>query len=190
MSRQLKPRTGPGRETQLIFDRPELQARRHRWVYSTLTLVAWVVWMYLWLPLITILAWYFGVRTFLREVIIPEPGTLFTLVMIYLFVVIVMGALLITWSRYNLSRFGGKDRRRSPESVPDREVEEWFDLAHGTLAKFRSSARLVVEHGDLGEVLSVRVPEPSTRSAQSSAEQPARVPSIDRHSPATATSGA
>lgn len=150
------PRSGPGRDIDLIIDRPELQARRHRWIYSTLTLIAWVVWMYLWLPVVTFIAWYFGVRTFLREVVIPSPGHLFGLAMTYLAIIAVMGVILILWSRYNLGRFGGKDRRKEPADLADADLQKWFDISASQLMNFRTQRTLVVEHGEVGEVVEVK----------------------------------
>ena len=55
-----------------VFDSPELQARSHRVIYSVMTFAAWIVWAWLWLPLVTLLGWYLGIRTFLREIVIPD----------------------------------------------------------------------------------------------------------------------
>lgn len=176
------PRTGPGRETQLIFDRPELQARRHRWVYSTLTLIAWVIWMYLWLPVITLVAWYFGVRTFLREVVIPDPGTVLAIGLIYLLVVAILGVILIGWSRYNLGRFGGKDRRKEPRDVSDAEVAEHFGIEEGTLGELRSGRAVTLSHSSEGSVEGIMVgdstrAEPSPGTPRPSTPSPGTPPS-------------
>jgi len=149
------PSSGPGRNTQVIFDRPELQARRHRWMYSTLTLIAWVVWMYLWLPVVTLVAWYLGVRIFVREIVIPDPRTMLAVSVGYLLVVVIMGIVLLTWSQYNLRRFGGHDRRRTPSPVTDRETMDWFAVSPEKLGEFRSGRSILVEHDENGVVLSV-----------------------------------
>ena len=148
-------RIGPGKGVDLIIDRPELQARRHRWVYSTLTLVAWIVWMYLWLPAVTLVAWSFGVRVFLREVVVPDPATVLTVLTAYFVVIVLMGASLIIWSRYNLERFGGQDRRKKPPEIEDAELREMFEISVDQLRCFRTERTLVVEHGSEGEVASV-----------------------------------
>jgi biofilm PGA synthesis protein PgaD len=149
------PSSGPGRNTQVIFDRPELQARRHRWVYSTLTLIAWVIWMYLWLPVVTLVAWYLGVRIFVREIVIPDPRTMLAVSIGYLLVVVIMGIVLLVWSQYNLRRFGGHDRRRTPPPVTDRETLDWFVISPEKLHGFRSGYSIIVEHDEEGAIVSV-----------------------------------
>ncbi|TVP77726.1 MAG: poly-beta-1,6-N-acetyl-D-glucosamine biosynthesis protein PgaD [Gemmatimonadales bacterium] len=166
MKEPTKPRTGLGSETELIFDRPELQARRHRWAYTTLTLIAWVVWMYLWLPLITLLAWYFGIRALIREAVIPDPGTVLSIAAIYLLVVAILGGILIGWSRYNLRRFGGKDRRKEARGVPASEVAAHFGIREDTLADMRAGRSLVLSHSPGGRVSGVEMEGRSGRDDQ------------------------
>jgi biofilm PGA synthesis protein PgaD len=155
------PRTGPGRNTTVIFDRPDLQARRHRWAYSTLTLLAWGIWMYLWLPVVTLVAWYLGVRTFIREMVIPDPRAMGALALAYLVVVVMLGAVLVVWSQYNLRRFRGQDRRRASPPVSDEEVAHWFQISPEMLEGFRSTGSLTLKHDEEGKILEAR-PEPAT----------------------------
>ncbi len=158
MTKPTLPRTGPGRDTQVIFDRPELQARRHRLVYSTLTLIAWVIWMYLWLPVVTLVAWYLGVRVFVREIVIPDPQTILAVVLAYLLVVLVFAVVLVGWSQYNLRRFGGKDRRRFPAPLADAELADWFGIPPERLAQMRGLGRMRIEHDEEGAPIAVRGP--------------------------------
>lgn len=155
MSRPTHPRTGPGRDTEVIIDRPELQARRHRWTYSTLTLVAWAVWMYLWLPVVTIVAWYLGVRTFIREIMLPDRAVVLTLVLSYLAVIIVMGVILVVWSRYNLRRFRDLDRRRASPPVTDQVILEWFRCSPENMERLRVEKSVTVEYDEEGVILAV-----------------------------------
>jgi hypothetical protein len=62
------------------------------------------------------------------------------------------GVALITWSRYDLRRFGGEDRWHSADRVTDEEVRIWFRLSPETLATLRSGRALVVEHGEEGMI--------------------------------------
>jgi biofilm PGA synthesis protein PgaD len=153
MTAPTRPRTGPGQNTTVIFDRPDLQARRHRWAYSALTLLAWGIWMYLWLPVVTLLAWYLGIRTFIREMVIPDPRTMGTLALAYLVVVLIMGAILVVWSQYNLRRFRGQDRRRASLPVSDEETVRWFQISPEILERFRSTGSLTVEHDGEGRIV-------------------------------------
>jgi poly-beta-1,6-N-acetyl-D-glucosamine biosynthesis protein PgaD len=112
----------------LIIERPDLQPRRERVIYGTITAVAWVLWAYLWLPLVTLVAWYFGVRAFIREVVIPDRVTLLATGASYLLVIVVLGGALLVWSRYNLRRFGGEDRREASAPLGGEEIRAWFSI--------------------------------------------------------------
>lgn len=128
----------------LIIDRPELQARHRRVVYSTATLVAWALWMYLWLPLVSLLAWWFGIRSFVREFVVPETPILIRTLLIYGLVVAVLALILVAWSRYNLRRFGPRGRRQAPNQVSDAEIARWFGVPQDQLPAIRSADSQVV----------------------------------------------
>jgi biofilm PGA synthesis protein PgaD len=149
----------------LIIERPELQPRRERFVYGTITAVAWVLWAYLWLPLVTLVAWYFGIRAFIREVSIPDRLTLLTTGASYLLVILLLGGGLLVWSRYNLRRFGGKDRREGSAPLEGEEIRSWFGISDSTLQIMRNEGSVVVEHGGAGEVQGVRLSVPPALSA-------------------------
>jgi biofilm PGA synthesis protein PgaD len=147
---------GPWDRSGLVINRPELQPRAQRAIYGTATAVAWVVWAYLWLPLVTLIAWYFGVRAFIREIVIPDRVTLLLTGAVYLAVITVMGGALLVWSQYNLRRFGGAERRTEPSPVGREEILDWFDIPDATLQAMREERSVVVEHGAQGEVIGVR----------------------------------
>lgn len=141
-----------GRDAPLIFDRPDLQEKRQRWLHWALTLVAWVIWAYLWLPVLTLVAWYLGFRTFVREIVLPDPATMVSTGLTYLGIVSLIALLLIGWSRYNLGRFGGADRRRAPPRVTDPEVQRYFEVDPDTFQLLRTGASVTVQHDEEGRV--------------------------------------
>lgn len=146
--------------SQLIIDQPRLQGRTQRVVSGAVTAVAWFVWAYLWLPLVTLVAWYFGVRSFVREVFIPDSSTVVWTGVTYLVVIFLLGVVLLAWSRYNLRRFGGAERRSATAPLTADEVTAWFGISRETLATLHAGGSLLVEHGPEGEVRGVRVGEP------------------------------
>lgn len=137
----------------VVIERPDLQSRRQRLIYSTATAVAWAVWMYLWLPAVTLLAWAFGIRRFVHEIAVPDAETVVTSGLLYAVVISILGGGLLLWSRYNLRRFGGKSRRRSAPRVSDEEIRRHFSLSRGMLADVRRSRRVVVHHDASGMVV-------------------------------------
>lgn len=161
------PGAGPGEGAPLIFERPDLQERRQRWLYWALTLVAWAVWVYLWLPLVTLVAWYLGLRTFIREIVIPDPATMISTGLVYLGIVAALALVLIGWSRYNLFRFGGEDRRRGGSPLTDEELRDAFDVDTQTLEVLRTSWITTVHHDEDGGVQDVQPHQDRTRPVRS-----------------------
>lgn len=115
-----------------------------------------MLWVYLWLPLLTLLAWMFGVRLFGdlagsgsdRE--LHEFGHL---VVIYAAVVCIMGGSLLTWARIEFLRFRNVNRRTRPTPVSVEEVAEYASLPVEELGKWTQSNRLVIYHDSHGRVI-------------------------------------
>lgn len=141
--------------SQVVIDRPDLQSGRQRALHSTLTFVAWTAWAYLWLPLVTAVAWFAGMRLFVREIIVPDPTTMLIILALYLVVVSAMGALLVLWARYNRRRFGAGDRRtRVPREAAAPPLVE-LGLSGEQLTLIQEGDSLRVVHDRDGGVLRV-----------------------------------
>ncbi|MGY3264335.1 MULTISPECIES: poly-beta-1,6-N-acetyl-D-glucosamine biosynthesis protein PgaD [unclassified Lysobacter] len=104
-----------------------------RTVHGVMTFVAWVLYAYLWLPLITVVAWVLGVRTSYIEVYVRNNRVDETIFLVILGLAVVATALLVGWAEYNRHRFSGPDRRANPGNVELPAVAESmgapFDLS-------------------------------------------------------------
>jgi len=140
-----------------IIYRPDLQPRGRRALFSGITLLAWLIWFYLFLPLLSIAAWWFGVTAFREHMLDPgRSGYLLTLTG-YAIVVAVTALIIIGWSRYNQIRFGGPDRRRPIAPVTDAMIQERFDLDAETLRLARAARRLEIDLDPKGRLRQARV---------------------------------
>ncbi|NGX15435.1 poly-beta-1,6-N-acetyl-D-glucosamine biosynthesis protein PgaD [Wenzhouxiangella sp. XN24] len=138
-----------------IIYRPDLQPRPQRLLFSSLTALAWIGWLYLFLPLVSLLAWWFGVDLFARFILEPEdPAHLLTLLR-YFGVVLIAAAVIIAWSSYNLRRFGGLDRRKTIPPVSDVELCARFDIEPELLDSLRASRRVVLGLDAEGQIEAV-----------------------------------
>jgi len=135
-----------------IIYRPDLQPRPQRLLFSSLTALAWLIWLYLFLPLLSLLAWWFGVDLFAKFILRPEDTAhLFTLLR-YFGVVIIATVIIIAWSTYNLKRFGGLDRRKMTPPVSDADLCARFNIPQELLENLRTGRNLVLELDDLGQI--------------------------------------
>lgn len=105
-----------------IINLPKRQGRGRRTFFQMLTAMAWVAYLYLWLPLVTLVAWAFGMRTAYGEMYqkqdAVEPFLLLALPMIALACAVV----LLGWAEYNRARFAGEDRRRPMAPIGEADV--------------------------------------------------------------------
>lgn len=140
-----------------IIYRPDLQPRGRRALFSGITLLAWLIWFYLFLPLLSIGAWWFGATAFREHMLDPgRSGYLLTLTG-YAIVVAVTALIIIGWSRYNQIRFGGPDRRRPIAPVTDAMIQERFDLDAETLSLARAARTLEIDLDPHGRLRQARV---------------------------------
>lgn len=150
------------RMPQLIIDRPELQAPVGRTVSRLLTLLAWTIYLYLWLPLITLAAWWVAVRIGIREVgALPAPyfvdaETLWLLGKLALLAVV----LLIGWAEYNRVRFQGRERRGALRQVSLDESAQALGSTPEIAAAVRRARRATVVLDDNAAVVDLRLHEP------------------------------
>jgi len=111
-------------------DHPYIYAPRNRasaatrTLHGVLTLAAWVLYAYLWLPVLTVIAWVLGVRTSYTELYVRNNHLDNTLFLVILALAVVATALLVGWAEYNRRKFGGPDRRTAPDQVNGDEVAQ------------------------------------------------------------------
>lgn len=109
------PLNAPDPFPEVIINRPELQSPVQRTLNRVLTLIAWAAYMYLWLPLLTLLFWWIGVSLGMHEL---QRTYLFIdadLFLILFKAAAIAAALLIGWAEYNRWRFQGHEDQRMPQ---------------------------------------------------------------------------
>ena len=97
----------------LIIKRPNLQTLRQKYTNTIVTLAFWALWFYLWIPLISLVAWLFGIEIFYEEFILMEGyHLLLSLFFRYGMVTLLISICLLGWAFYNQLRYRRKDRRK------------------------------------------------------------------------------
>jgi biofilm PGA synthesis protein PgaD len=142
--------------TPLIFEMPERLSYQRRLAYGTLTLAFWVVWVYLWLPLVTLLGWLGGFALF-REHIGVRQGWLAFLnnLPAYSLVVLILSGALVFWAITNWFRFSGKEARKAVSQVPIEDQATWLGVGQEDLQAWQQTKRMVVEHDESGRIIKV-----------------------------------
>lgn len=107
--------------------RPELVKRFNRGLYAVLSAIAWTIWLYLFLPLVTLMLWTFGYKRF-SAYLIYNPQDKFYDLMIYALIIVFLGTIFIGWALYNFIRFRGKERRSTPKQISKEMMVADYDI--------------------------------------------------------------
>ena len=137
----------------LIIDRPELQSNAHRYGWSTITFIFWLLYIYLWLPLITLMAWWVGAKFFNLHIIQLSGYTgLLDKLGLYAIIIFVISAILIGWAKIEHLRFKDKPRRKGASAVTVSEVAKKYNLQESQLVQLRLEKSVVVHFSDSGAI--------------------------------------
>jgi len=134
----------------IIIQRPERQSGAQKAMFALLTVVAWLFWAFLWLPLVTLAAWAFGLRSawvqFYVDHRIGDGGDIDVV-----FIVAVAAALIFTaWSSYNYARFAGKQKRMGNQPFSVEQTATVIGASPKDAVTMQANRRLVVSVSDEG----------------------------------------
>lgn len=129
-------------------------------VLALLTVLFWGVWLYLVLPLVSLLLWAFGVRFFLEQIRQGGYEGLRGSLVAYSSVLLVLVGLLALWIAWNVVRYGGSSDRRTVkrEEVPDWLVRGTFRLDESLLSVLRDERLVRVDFDGDGIVVIADAP--------------------------------
>ena len=144
----------------LIIDRPDLQAWQQKAVFGALTAVFWAIWVFLWLPLVTLIGWiFFGYQFQFHMIRLEGYEGFLNLLAVYALVILAMNGALIGWAKYNHFRFRGVDRRKGFIAPTAEELAALHQVSSATIAQWQACSVMTVYHDDHGAIVRV-VPEP------------------------------
>jgi biofilm PGA synthesis protein PgaD len=138
--------------SRLIIRRPDLQPKAERLVWSVVTLIAWGVWFYLWLPAVSLVAWFFGVHVFIEYMLVDEAQNYLPSLGTYGVIVLTFAAVMMSWSVYNWGRFGRRNRRKLAPRVETAEIAEFFQLQMDELIGAQKHRILVIHLSPEGHI--------------------------------------
>jgi biofilm PGA synthesis protein PgaD len=141
----------------MIIERPELQSKAQRYSWGSITLAFWALYVYLWLPLLTLAAWWIGVKVFNYHMIELQGYTgLIDKLGLYAAVIFVISAILIGWAELNRMRFKNQMRRMDNSEVTVDEIAEKYNLQAHKLTELRQKKSMTVYFSDHGAISDIR----------------------------------
>lgn len=142
----------------LIIERPDLQGWPLVLGSRLVTAAMWGLYVYLWLPLLTLLAWTIGIDAAYEQMVTLGGYQIAAeLWVFFATVILIMGGLLLGWARVNFYRFRGPDRRQLPGLTDATRMATEFGLAPGQLSTLHACRRARLDHHPDGSLRSVEI---------------------------------
>jgi len=142
-------------DSRLIHNSDKLP-RSHRMFWGGVTGVFWLLYLYLWLPLITLAMWLLGVNNALVELYIRK-GTVDTYLLVALpLIALVCATILSAWAEYNRRRFQGVDRRVAAEPVGIEMIARALGAGSEIAAAMRAGKHMTLTMSDEATPTAVR----------------------------------
>lgn len=139
-----------------LIERADLQSPRQRTLYGALTLAFWAFWIYLWVPVLALLAWALGVeQAYKYMVVFGGYRAVIDLLALYSLIVLALGGGLVVWAVYNILRFRNVEKRTAALPVTPTEIGEHFGQDPASVARWQSEQRLYVTHDETGRIAHV-----------------------------------
>ncbi|MGO1002419.1 poly-beta-1,6-N-acetyl-D-glucosamine biosynthesis protein PgaD [Lysobacter sp. CA196] len=132
-----------------LIHRPGAQETWTRTWWGVVTGAFWLAYLYLWIPVATLLMWLLGIRRTASELYLREHGVDPFLMLVLPATAAVVVALLLLWAEYNRWRFASakSERRGVQADVPLDEVADRLG-ASAELAQALNQGRISVLHMD------------------------------------------
>lgn len=139
--------------SELHIDAPHLLSQRRRLGDTIATGLMWILYSYLWLPLVSLLAWLLGFE-FAYDVMVRAGGVdaLKAVLWWYGIVLASIFVAVAVWSVVNRRRFANHDRRQNGQRVSDIEMTEYFALQHEELQTMRSARVISLSFDATGSI--------------------------------------
>jgi biofilm PGA synthesis protein PgaD len=142
--------------TSPLIERADLQSPRQRTLYGGLTLMFWLFWLYLWVPVLALLAWALGVQqAYKYMVVLGGYQEVIRVIGMYSLVILLLGGGLLLWAGYNIFRFSGVENRTAALPVTAVEIGNVFGQEPEAVARWQGEQRLYVTHGPDGRIARV-----------------------------------
>jgi biofilm PGA synthesis protein PgaD len=142
----------------LIIEHPEWQTPQHRFMLGSITLVFWMAWFYLWVPILSIVGWVLGIKLFHYQMITLEgfDGFLGMLAW-YAAGIVLLGGSLILWATYNIQRFKNVNRRGPRKVIADEIQADYFKVELSDVQAWREARMLAVSFDESAQITHVGI---------------------------------
>ncbi len=129
---------------------PPTQSGMQRAAEFTITTLFWLAWLYLIMPLVSLLLWIVGIQLFMEEMIVRGGyQALIGELVHYGLVILTMLAVTLIWVYWNLRRYGEHEKRtQQPAPVSLEEIAATSGLTPDVILGIWTNRRLRITFDD------------------------------------------
>jgi biofilm PGA synthesis protein PgaD len=139
-----------------LIQRKDKVPKSERVFWGAVTALFWLAYLYLWLPLITLLMWILGFKGAFDE-LETSKGTIDPYVLVSLPLIALTSMItLVAWSTYNRLRFKGRDRRGERPVVGLDMIASTLGVDDHIAAEIRSTKFMTLVMNDEARPTAVR----------------------------------
>lgn len=132
------------------IDRPDYVKRKS--AGYGLMAAGWMLWMWLFMPLLTLLFWWLeGNTIYVQTIEYVRPQTSLSLMKLIFCISVLIGCLFI-WASYNWVRFHGEDRRQPADDAQDEELAQGFSVSTHDIELMRNGKNIVLYYSGDGHL--------------------------------------
>jgi biofilm PGA synthesis protein PgaD len=132
------------------IDRPEYV--RNKSVGYSLQIVGWFLFMWLFMPLITVMFWWLEGKTIYQQMVIQAaPDSQLSLINLIAMIAIFI-CMLWLWATYNWVRFYGEDRRRAPVAIDEKQLATSFKVNTVDILNMQQAKNLTLYYDHKGKL--------------------------------------
>ena len=145
------------------IDKPEY-VRRKGAGYSLMAL-GWLMWMWLFAPLLTGLLWWLEGQVVYAQVMGQEQPMTSISLMKLSFGIGVLIVCLLAWASYNWARFHRAERRRPLDNATEEELAQSFAIEPRDIVQMRRAKNMTLHYSEQGQLQNYAVNLPQKMRA-------------------------
>ena len=127
----------------LIINHPNLKNMPLLFGEGILTILFWGAWFYLWLPVVSMLAWWLGFKFFYRHMVeLGGFSGFIKFLNVFLSGIFLLCGTLAIWSFYNLKRYGSYRRRNKTMITDMAKLSGDFNISNEKLLRTQTAKRI------------------------------------------------
>ena len=140
----------------VIINARNVVSRRIRNRDRFLTTLMWAFYAYLWLPLISLGAWYIGIQ-FAYDLVLWAGGieSLVSLLLGFLLILLFTALVVVLWSWVQRTRFAQHERRVSSPSLQPVKEQAYWKLSETGFEQIRTGRRLLIDLDETGSMIRI-----------------------------------